>query len=112
MLEGTCQEHIKRINPQPKEPTMLALSLNPTELAYLQAIDDGRRPTGSTSWNLAVTMLKHLASIGLIAFRDGLVAYSNEIKVTSLGRTTLEMKRDGDFDKVEIGGISWYNFYY
>ena len=91
---------------------MLAISLNPTEIAYLHALEAGRRPTGAVSWNLAVATLKRLASIGLIAFRDGLATYSNEIEVTSLGRTTLEMKKDGDFDKVDIGGISWYNFYY
>lgn len=91
---------------------MLAISLNPTEIAYLHALEAGRRPIGAVSWNLAAATLKRLASIGLIAFRDGLVAYSNEIKITSLGRTTLEMQKDGDFDKVDIGGISWYNFYY
>lgn len=91
---------------------MLAISLTPIEIACLQALDADRRPVSAASWSRAVGALKRLASIGLIAFRDGLITYSNEIKVTNLGRTTLEMKKDGDFDKVEIGGISWYNFYY
>jgi hypothetical protein len=91
---------------------MLAISLNPTEVAYLQALNAGRRPMSGTVWNLAVATLKRLAALGLIAFRDGLISYSNEIEVTSLGKSTLEMKRDGDFEKVDIGGISWYSFYY
>lgn len=91
---------------------MLAISINPTEIAYLQALDAGRRPMNGTVWNLAVATLKRLASLGLIAFRDGLVTYSNEIEITSLGKSTLEMKREGDFEKVDIGGISWCNFYY
>ena len=91
---------------------MLAISLNPTEVAYLQALNDGRRPMSATVWNLAVATLKRLASLGLIAFRDGLVSCSGEIEVTSLGQATIEMKRDGDFEKVDIGGISWYTFCY
>ena len=91
---------------------MFALSINPTEAAYLQALEAGRRPQPGTPWNLAVATLKRLASIGLIAFKGGEVAVCNEIEVTSLGRDTLEMKRDGDFEEVNIGGTSWYNFYY
>lgn len=91
---------------------MLAISLTPIEIACLQALDADRRPVSAASWGRAVDALKRLASIGLIAFRDGLVTYSNEIEVTSLGKSTLEMKREGDFEKVDIGGISWYNFYY
>lgn len=91
---------------------MLAISLNPTEVAYLQALNAGRRPMTGTVWNLAVATLKRLASLGLIAFRDGLISCGNEIEVTSLGRDTVQMHHDGDFDKVDIGGISWYSFYY
>ena len=90
---------------------MFALSINSTEIAYMQALEAGRRPQPGTSWNLAVATLKRLASVGLIAFK-GEVAVYNEIEVTSLGKDTLEMKRDGDFEEVNIGGISWYNFYY
>ena len=91
---------------------MLAISLNPTELAYLNALNAGRRPMGGAVWNLAVATLKRLASLGLIAFRDGLVSYSSEIEVTSLGKSTIEMKNEGDFEEVYTGNISWYNFYF
>lgn len=91
---------------------MLSISLNPTEVAYLQALNADRRPTSATAWNLAVATLKRLAALGLIAFRDGLVSFSNEIEVTSLGRTTIAMKRDGDFEEIHTGNISWYTFYY
>ena len=91
---------------------MLAISLTPIEIACLQALDADRRPVSAASWSRAVDALRRLASIGLIAFRDGLITYSNEIEVTNLGKTTLEMKRRGDFEKVCTGGVSWYSFYY
>lgn len=91
---------------------MLAISLNPSEVAYLNALNEGRRPMNGTVWNLAVATLKRLASLGLIAFHDGLVSYGSEIEVTNLGKSTIAMKNEGDFEKVDIGGIAWYNFYF
>ena len=93
---------------------MLAISLNPTEVAYLNALNEGRRPMSGAVWDFAAATLKRLAALGLIAFRahNGLVSYGNEIEVTNLGRSAIAMKNEGDFEKVDIGGIAWYNFYF
>lgn len=91
---------------------MLALSLTATDISYLQAIKAKRRPHSMEAWNKSVNMLKYLAALGLISFHDNLVFFRNAFDLTSLGRDTLKMHRDGDFDFVSKGGQTWMRFYY
>lgn len=91
---------------------MLALSLTATDISYLQAIKAKRRPHSIEVWNRSVEMLKRLAALGLISFHDNLVFFRNAFDLTSLGRDTLKMHRDGDFDSVSKDGQAWMRFYY
>ena len=91
---------------------MLALSLTATDISYLQAIKAKRRPHSMEAWNRSVNMLKYLTALGLIVFHNNLVFFRNAFDLTSLGRDTLKMHRDGDFDIVSRGGQTWMRFYY
>lgn len=91
---------------------MLAISLTATDIGYLKAIKAKRRPHSMEAWNRSVDTLKHLVELGLISFHDNLVFFRNAFDLTSLGRDTLKMHRDGDFDTVSKDGRFWMRFYY
>lgn len=91
---------------------MFVISLNAIEVGYLEAIKAKRRPHSMEAWNRSVDTLKHLTALGLISFHDNLVFFRNAFDLTSLGRDTLKMHRDGDFDSVSKDGQSWMRFYY
>lgn len=91
---------------------MLALSLTATDISYLEAIKAKRRPHSMEAWNRSVEMLKRLTALGLISFHDNLVFFRNAFDLTSLGRDTLKLHREGNFDSVSKDGQSWMRFYY
>lgn len=91
---------------------MLALSLTATDISYLEAIKAKRRPHSMEAWNRSVDMLKRLAELGLIVFHNNLVFFRNAFDLTSLGRDTLKMHRDGDYDVEDEHGQGRMMFYY
>ena len=91
---------------------MLAISLTPVEIDYLKAIMAKRRPSSLDAWNKSINTLKHLNDLGLIAFHNNLVVFHNTFDLTSLGRDTLKMHREKDFDTLFIHGQKILRFYY
>ena len=91
---------------------MFVLLLTATDISYLQAIKAKRRPHSMEAWNRSVDMLKRLTALGLISFHDNLVFFRNAFDLTSLGRDTLKMHRDGDYDVEDDHGQGRMRFYY
>ena len=91
---------------------MLALSIKPYEIPFLEAIEKGRRPAYFDPCDRIGYTLKRLADIGLLAIQYGKNAFDVKIELTGLGRDTLEMKRSDNYDVVKDGRTTWFNFYY
>lgn len=91
---------------------MLAISLTAVEVDYLKAIMAKRRPHSLDAWNKSVDTLKRLTALGLITFHNNLVFFRNAFDLTNLGRDTVKMHRENDFDTVYINGQRILRFYY